>query len=356
MSMHYNNTLALYASYALHTEPNSKERQEALQVLAKLYQQNPDDLVLGIICETLAGRSVYGDVTFTGMHATAFSTFFNNSIIISSLRDEVSAWTKYITQINPEDSLNLADIGCGDGRAIAQVIKQNFILGQHQSINLFLNDIQIGMLHAAEQLVQNVCAALKVPKLAIHQYHAPAQNIALPKEMQSFFASKLNKVIIIAIGSIHHMPYEQKITLLQQLANLKPRLLVIADANSEHDIHCAPKSPQIIANAMRFFNGNYISLKASGASKEALAAAQFFLGSEARNIIMNDIDKRIDYHTSVDHWKEIVQLAGFNLLDPKCVTPYLANNSSRHLQPTHFDTCGVDGEPLCFSLAGLCLG
>lgn len=346
------NSLAAYISCALHTEPNSKKRYEMLLVLKKLYCNNPDDLVLKIICEALAGHSIYGAVTYNGKHAAAFSLYFNNSLGITCLREEISAWAKSIAQQHPEDDcLNLADLGCGDGQAIGQVIQQSFIFGKHKRLNLFLNDPQAAMLKTAQQHIQLLGESIGITNLSICNYQSLAQDPEMPKAMQSFFGQQMSKVIITAVASIHHMPYNQKIVLLQQLAAIKPRLIIIGDANSEHDIHHLPKSPQIIANTMRFYNGSYTSLKKNGASEEVLEAAQYFLGSEARNIIMNDLDKRIDYHTTVENWKAILQQAGFELLNAKTVAPYLTNKANHHINTTHCDTCIVDGEPLCFSLA-----
>lgn len=349
--MAYVHSLAAYASQALNAEPNSIKHQEMLETLKKIYCNNPDDIVLGLICEVLAGRSIYGEVNYSGKHANSFSTCFNHSGSMINLREEICAWVKSVSMQYPnEDCLNLADLGCGDGRAIGQVIKQNFILGTHRAINLFLNDAQPEMLKTAKNHVQTICKELGLTNILIHLCPGFAQTVETAEEMKKFFGHQIHQVVITAVASIHHMCYDQKIILLKQLASLCPRLIVIGDANSEHDVHHLPKSPEIISHVMRFYNGVYKALRQDGAGEDVLEAARFFLGSEARNIIMNDLDKRIDYHTTAQHWIEILEKSGLVLADPKTMSCYLSAKPTRRIQSTHVDTFVFEEEALCFSL------
>ena len=135
---------------------------------------------------------------------------------------------------------------------------------------------------------------------------------------------------------------------------IKPRLFILGEANSEHDVHLPPKSPGIVANTMRLYNNLIYMLKDNNATEEILRAARFFLGSEARNIIMNDLDKRIDYHTTVEHWKELLERAGFTIINPQDVVPYLTDTSARRITLTHFDSFVYQGEALCFTLGARC--
>lgn len=346
------NSLAVFASNALNTAPNSFERRKMLSVLEKIFQNNSDNFVLGIICDILAERSTYGEVTYTGKHAETFKAFFNHNQGIANMREEVCAWVKSNANKYPQDDwLNLADLGCGDGQAISQIIKYNFQSNLYSGIKLFLNDMSKEMLIAAEQQVRSTCANIGATKVIIHASHNLMQELEMINELREFFGKHINKVIIIAIASIHHMPYNKKIIALERLAVLKPRFLIIADANSEHDVHNLPKSPEIIECAMRFYNSCYNSFKHNGASTEILEATKFFLGSEARNVIMNSLAERIDYHTTIAHWKEVLEKSGFVIVNTNAASCYLDNSPIRRINATHFDLLSsADGESLCFSI------
>jgi SAM-dependent methyltransferase len=346
--MAYINSLAVFISFALSTEPGSAERRETLATLESIRRKNPDDLVLGLVCDLLAGKRVYGDVTFTDEHAASFSSFFTNSPIIANMRDEICAWGNYFIDGLPGFNLNFADLGCGDGQAIGKVIQRCVPL-LHRHVKLFLNDTHEQMISVAEKHVRSLCQDLST-SVEIYPCIGSAEEPRVAEEMKSFFADEMKNVMVTAIFSIHHMPYKTKLALLTQMAAIQPRLFVLGDANSEHDIHHLPKSPEIVANAMRGYNNYYRSLKENGAPEEVLKAARFFLGSEARNVIMNDLDKRIDYHTTVDHWKELLEMAGFTIVNPNEAVPYRTDAPARRVSSTHFDSFVYEGESLCFSL------
>jgi SAM-dependent methyltransferase len=346
--MAYVNSLVVFMGYALNTQPGSAERREALATLETICSKGPDDLVLELVCSILAERPTYGDVTFTGEHAASFSTFFNNCPAVANMREEVCAWANYSVEGLPGGCLNFADLGCGDGQAIGMVILRCAPLG-HRNVNLFLNDTQGQMISRAEEHLRALCRDLCI-SIAVYRCIGGAEEPRVAQEMKHFFASEMNNVIVIANLSIHHVPHETKLTLLQQMAATRPRLFVLGEANSDHDVQHAPRSPGIVANAMRLYSNLYRMLKECGARQEVLEAARFFLGSEARNIILNDVDKRIDYHTTVDDWKELIGKAGFGLVDPREAGPYLTHASSRRLNSGHFDSFVYEGEALCFTL------
>jgi hypothetical protein len=342
----YLNSLAVFISYALNTLPDSDERRHALTALEIILDKNPDDLVLGLVCDALAGRRAYGDVTFAGKHAAAFSSFFNNSPIVTNLREELCAWAVSCTDGLP--GLHLADLGCGDGRAIAKVI-ECCVSHSPRPVHLFLNDRQPQMLSAAEEHIRTLCSDLDTT-VTIYPCIGRAEEPGVAEAMQAFFADEMDSVLITAIFSIHHAPYDTKLTLLRQIAELRPRLFVIGDANTEHDIHYLPRSPEIVANAMRAYNSYYRSLTECGATPEMLEAGRYFLGSEARNVILNEIDERIEYHTTVEHWKELLENAGFGLADTKSAAAHLSVSPNRRICEDHFDSFVYENEALCFSL------
>ena len=350
--MAYVNSLAVFISYALSTTPGSIERHEMLAALEKIYGKNPDDIVLGLVCDLLAEKRVYGEVTFTGEHAVSFSTFFNNSPAVANMREEVCAWGNYFIDRFPSVNLNIADLGCGDGQAIGKVIHRCVPL-HHCNVNLFLNDTQEQMISVAEQHVRALCQDLSVP-VEIYPCLGKAEEPRVAEEIKKFFADETKYTMVTAMISIHHMPYETKLALLKQIAAIQPRLFVLGEPNSDHDVHLLPKSPEIVANAMRLYNNLYRLLKEDGATEEILEAARFFLGSEARNIIVNDLDKRIDYHTTVEHWEELLKKAGFNMITPQVIVPYLTDAPNRRINLTHFDSFVYQGEALCFTLGAQC--
>ena len=346
--MAYVHSLAIFVGYALNTEPGSAERRETLATLESIRRKNPDDLVLGLVCDLLAEKRVYGDVTFSGKHAASFSSFFNNSPAVANMREEVCAWANYYIEGLPSLNLNFADLGCGDGQAIGKVI-QRCVKLLHRNVNLFLNDTQEQMISVAEQHVRALCQDLSA-SVAIYPCLGKAEEPRVAEEMKKFFADETSNAMVTAMISIHHMPYETKLALLKQMAAIQPRLFVLGEPNSDHDIHLSPRSPEIVANVMRLYSNLYRLLKEHGATEEILEAARFFLGSEARNIIMNDVDKRIDYHTTVDHWKELLGKAGFTIVNPIEVVSYLKGAPARRVNSTHFDSFVYEGEALCFTL------
>jgi len=350
--MAYVHSLAIFISHALSTEPGSAERYEALSTLEGIHRKNPDDLVLGLVCDLLGGKRVYGEVTFSGEHAASFSSFFNNSPAVANMREEVCAWGNYFTKGLPGFNLNFVDLGCGDGQAIGKVIQRSVQL-LHRNVNLFLNDTQEQMISVAEQHIRALCQDLSVP-VEIYPCLEKAEEPRVAEEIKKFFADETKYTMVTAMISIHHMPYETKLALLKQIAAIQPRLFVLGEPNSDHDVHLLPKSPEIVANAMRLYNNLYRLLKEYGATEEILEAARFFLGSEARNIIVNDLDKRIDYHTTVEHWEELLKKAGFNMINPQVIVPYLTDAPNRRINLTHFDSFVYQGEALCFTLGAQC--
>lgn len=349
--MAYVSALSRFMSQALKTEPGSTRRLEHLTTLCQIMLADPDDLVLRIVCDILADReSETGEVTYQGEHAASFSAFFNNSPAIANLRDEFAAWT-WVANARNQLTLRLCDLGCGDGVAISHVIEKCISKRPFRGVRIFLNDTQEGMLQKSSVNVTEICKQYGIEDLDIYEIPGPAQSPSVTTAIRTFFKEDMDQVIVTAATSIHHMPFDQKVVLLKQLASLRPALLLIGDANSEHDVHNEPLSPEIVACTSRLYGLLYRSLKESGATKDVLKTARFFLGSEARNIIMKPASERIDYHTSVGHWRDLLHLTGFVLKNPEMTAPHLSPSTTRRLNTDHIESFVFEDESLTFTIA-----
>lgn len=347
--MAYIHALASYMSRALEAGTRDPFRQEAISVLNATRQIAPNDLITGLVCDLLEDHNPFGQVTYApgSEHAAAFSAFFSHSPAIQNMREELSAWTGYACCASGESVAHIADIGCGDGRAIGQVIKHLARKGVMRVI-LFLNDTNAGMIACSKEYLVKLCGDLGVT-LAITSYEGPAQDEQMTRLLKVTFPDRIDA--IVAATSIHHFPAKDKQVFLRRLRKLNPRLVVIGDANSEHDVFL-PKSPEIIVNVMRLYNGLYESLIEAKASEGVINAARYFLGSEAREIITGT-SSRIDYHTTVEHWKDLLAQASFIVTDPQEIACCLAEGPTSHFRRFsigHIDSFVRQGEALIFSL------
>jgi len=112
--------------------------------------------------------------------------------------------------------------------------------------------------------------------------------------------------------SVHHMPKELKIPMLKNLRQLSPNF-VLTEVNWNHDLP-EKDSPELfysVAKSYGIFSESILSLPVS-AERRKLCLYNFPV-AEAINIIKQDREQRIDYHTTIEEWQRIGAEAGFKV-------------------------------------------
>ena len=128
--------------------------------------------------------------------------------------------------------------------------------------------------------------------------------------------------VVIATISIHHSPEEQKREALKRVRQMRPKLFILADVNSNHEANLAKFSPELMANVRRFYSLAYQSQVEWARTKydnsEAIVSGfKKFNFDEARNIAGRNYTGVEDYHTTAENWLRLLKGEGFLIVDPR---------------------------------------
>ncbi len=214
------------------------------------------------------------------------------------------------------ESVNILDIGPGNGKMTAQIINHILSKRKVKRVNLVLLDKFPAMLEAAKKFCEEtINAEVKVETICCPAQSLREENIAKLKSFAPFWTT-------ICSRSIHHMPSTLKLELLKKLKNLTKSLLLV-EMNSTHDLP-EKDSPDLIYSITRSYGFIFNDINNSPLTQEEkLASIDDFLLAEALFMIGKERADRIDYHATEEEWRNLAVKAGFKIAvtEPSAVYP-----------------------------------
>jgi len=213
----------------------------------------------------------------------------------------------------------ILDIGVGNGEFIIKIVNEIIPLYNIKTIRLIILDQSEDMLRTAkENCEKNISIPTEIISICCKIQDITKQQFETIHEMKPIW-------FINAGLSIHHMPKEKKIPMLKNLRKLSPKL-VLTEVNWNHDLP-EKDSPELlysVAKSYGVFSESILSLPISEERKKR--CLYNFPVAEAINIIKQDREHRIDYHTSIKEWQSIAGEAGF--IAGEAVANYVSDNQA----------------------------
>ncbi|MBF0105165.1 MAG: hypothetical protein HQM16_07545 [Deltaproteobacteria bacterium] len=155
--------------------------------------------------------------------------------------------------------------------------------------------------------------------------------------------------LVNASASMHHMPKADKIKLMKTIREWQPKMFIVNDADSEHDIDLPDLSITLIANVTSFYNELFAYMASGTHDASLLQLYKGFVFLDARNIIAETGDKRIEFHTSAGNWVQYANQAGFKIVKPK--SEWIAGIPSEFVRETEdYIVTAYYKRPLTFQL------
>ena len=207
---------------------------------------------------------------------------------------------------NQDEKLTILDIGTGNGILITDIINRILDDSNCKQVELILLDKFPAMLEAAGKYCKkHIQGQLKITEICCEINKITEKQIEIIK-------AKAPVSFINCALSIHHFPWETKILVLQKLKLLSD-YCVISDLNFNHDIP-DKYSPELIYAVYVNMECVFSDILTSNITEneKKLAIEEFFL-AETINIICQDRNSRIDYHTKIRHWKNLSENAGISV-------------------------------------------
>ena len=216
-----------------------------------------------------------------------------------------------------QNEITILDIGTGNGVLITEIVNKIIEKTDVKYVNLILLDQSGNMLATAEKHCNsNINAELKITNIC-------CKINEINEEQLSIIKSRLPVSFVNCALSIHHFPWEVKLQVLKLLKSLSP-FCFISEVNWNHDIP-EKYSPELIYSVsinMHYIFSNVMESNITDNEKK-LAIENFFL-AESINIIRQDRDSRIDYHTKIREWVKLANTAGYKV--NKIIPTIIHNN------------------------------
>ncbi len=208
----------------------------------------------------------------------------------------------------------LCDIGPGTGAVLVELIELLFAQFSLAHLQVFLVEMSPEMLQASRRLLTQ-------------RFGDRVSCRSLTAKIQELTTEDLRKAsgggkwwFATGSASLHHMPYEKKREVFQNLAPLTDTL-VVSDFYAHHDLP-EKDSPELIFSVTNFYGYVMDDLwRTADASEEHrwLAIRDLFL-TESLNILNKDRANRIDYHAEPELWDKLAREAGFEVLSGEFTT------------------------------------
>lgn len=211
-------------------------------------------------------------------------------------------------QQNPPPKSNgpvtILDIGVGNGVFITKIVKEIIPLHNIKSLRLIIVDQSEDMLRMAKQYCEeNISIPTEIVTICCKIQEISKEQIEIIKALKPIW-------FVNAGLSVHHMPKEIKIPMLENLRQMSPNF-VLTEVNWNHDLpeRDSPELFYSVAKSYGIFSKSILSLDVSE-ERRKLCMYNFPV-AEAINIIKQNRESRIDYHTTIEEWKKIAAEVGF---------------------------------------------
>lgn len=284
----------------------------------KLLELNREDPFCLVLCKYLKRTGKFAREETVFKNVSPYDAFVKTNYYKKHEKVILEQVENFARRNPPPDNryVSILDVGCGNGILTAKIVDKVVELYDLENINLILLDPFENMLSAA---VKN-CKSRIGTDLSITTICANIQDVnqeiiqEIIKNKPIWFTN--------ACLSIHHMPYEDKIDVLK-LFSLFSDHSILVDTNWNNDI-TEKDSPELIRSVVEGYGFLFKEIMESTITdEEKEACINQFLLAEAINILSEERQNRIDYHTTIDKWEEIVCKAGGSvaLVRPTVVQP-----------------------------------
>lgn len=191
------------------------------------------------------------------------------------------------------------DIGIGDGQLTKKVY--DIIFELNQNAKLMINDKSPEMLDVALRNIRYRYSQ----NTHIEQLYGKIQDITLQID-------KTCEIILVNAASVfHELKRSEKKSVLEMLKHISD-CVFISDLEGSHDI-VDNNSRKLIASVFEFYDGLIhdticcSNLPIDMGEKVTLS----YLIPEACDILLNDYDRRVNYHTTMDDWIYLFEQTGW---------------------------------------------
>ncbi len=247
---------------------------------------------------------------------SAFSDHFAVASTRNLFRDMYQAVDNTLSSFTPDgDTFTLMDVGIGTGVQVDRVIKWiPKAWPQVKAVKVIAIDPSPSLIEKAKIQLERTMKESPLD-VSVTFIESLAQNVSEERLREALEGNALD--VVNACASIHHMPQSDKLILLKKLKNLAPKILVVTDADSDHESTLADLSFELVANATSFYSTVLQYLLSEPASKEEEDHLRAFCFFDARNVLLETGKSRIEYHTTAQNWVHYLSSVGFRLLPPR---------------------------------------
>lgn len=321
--LHANYTGALKTIASLHTSPaeflrgvfllHLDQRPEALAAFRKVAADPSGHFLAPAFCDFLTGDEQAAAAMYGGRAFTQYFRAASESIVFRNMYQAADNTLRTIPP--PDDTFTMLDIGVGTVRQVRRIIEW---IPRYWP--------QVRRVHIIGVEPHDHLAGLAQTELdALAQWQSLGVSYTLLRE----FAQNLDTSavadhlpfgrldLVNASASIHHMRQAEKKRLLQVICSWEPRLFMISDADSDHESTLPDLSLELIANVTSFYTHLLDLMCSQQPDAETVACYRGFCFYDARNILMETAERRIEFHTTAEQWKNYLVEAGFRIVAPQ---------------------------------------
>ncbi len=207
----------------------------------------------------------------------------------------------------PEINSNpvIMDIGSGNGVMIAEIINQLAAIGNLKRIRLITLDQSPEMLKSCETYcTEHVSIPVNFTPLCCKIQEITEEQISIIKKYQPIW-------FVMAAASMHHMPWELKISTLNKLKSLSEYCLIL-DFHANND---RPKKGTVeliysIVESYKYYINDILNSPITQEEKK-LCLHELCI-AEMINMFKCDWPVRMDYHATIQQWEELARMAGYH--------------------------------------------
>lgn len=190
--------------------------------------------------------------------------------------------------------LTFMDVGCGNGTMGIELLQH---LQQSQVIP------SVGQII----LVDPFPAMLETARKKAHEAFPDVPVITINGRSQEVMATLPDGVdLTLCSLSIHHMPWEDKVPLVQRLSQCSSELLLF-ELNGDHDLH-ELGAPELSLSLYQTYGVLIDAIFAHDTPvDEALSCVDLFLLAELVSLLTEPRGKRTEYHMTPEQWRRLCE-------------------------------------------------
>lgn len=215
----------------------------------------------------------------------------------------------------PDDTFTVVDLGIGTARQVQRIVEWiPHHWPQVRRVHIIGVEPYDHLATIAQTQLETLTqvTTLHVTYTLVREYAQKLDTAAIVRQLPFGRLDLVN-----ACASIHHMRQGEKWHLLRVMRSWAPRLFLMSDADSDHESTLPDLSLELIANVTSFYTHLLALICSNNPDDETAACYRGFCFYDARNILMETGERRIEFHTTADRWKDYLLEAGFAMLPPQ---------------------------------------